>query len=106
LTSRCRWRFDGLSKRPEINRTTLVLIAVIGVVAAVFIRRAGRPVGQLYAGPPIAEGSLTRASRRGRHELAWLAEAFNHMAADSKRAAEVNECPSDWSEKVVEKRPN
>lgn len=91
----------------QVLWTTLILIAIIGVVAAVFIRRlVERPVQQLYAGTRrIADGDLdTRIDVRGRHELARLAEAFNQMAADlSVARREVNEWSQRLEEKVVEK---
>ena len=64
--------------------TTLILIVIIGVVVAVFIRRVvQRPVQRLYEGTRrIADGDLdTRIEVRGDDELARLGEAFNRMAA-------------------------
>jgi two-component system NtrC family sensor kinase len=87
--------------------TTLALIAIVGVVAAVFIRRmVQRPVLKLYEGTRrIADGDLdTRIEVRGRHELARLAGAFNRMAEDLSAARkEVTEWSRKLEEKVVEK---
>ncbi len=83
--------------------TTVVLLAVIGVVAALFIQRiVYRPVAQLRAGTQrIARGDLdTRIDARGRHELAQLAQAFNAMAADLGRARRNL---TDWSRRLEEK---
>jgi two-component system NtrC family sensor kinase len=83
--------------------TTMALVFIVGVVVAVFIRRlVQRPIHKLYEGTrEIADGNLdTRIHVRGRHELARLAEAFNHMAQDLKAArSEVTE----WSHKLEEK---
>lgn len=87
--------------------TTLILIAVVGIVVAVFIRRlVHRPVMQLYDGTlRIAAGQLeTRVEPRGRHELAQLAVAFNQMATDLSAARqEVTEWSQHLEEKVIEK---
>jgi len=87
--------------------TTLILIFIVGVVAAVFIRRlVQRPVFQLYEGTRrIADGDLdTRIEVRGRHELARLADAFNHMAEDLSAARrEITQWSQTLEEKVVEK---
>jgi two-component system, NtrC family, sensor kinase len=87
--------------------TTLILVFVVGVVAAVFVRRVvQRPVLQLYKGTRrIAGGDLdTRIAVRGRNELARLAEAFNRMAGDlSDARREVTEWSQKLEEKVVEK---
>jgi two-component system NtrC family sensor kinase len=87
--------------------TTLVLVFIVGVVAAVFVRRfVQRPVYQLCEGTRrISEGDLdTRIEVRGHHELARLAEAFNHMAEDLNSARkEVTEWSQKLEEKVVEK---
>ena len=86
---------------------TLILIFIIGVVAADFIRRVvQRPVSRLYEGTRrIAEGDLdTRIEVRGRDELARLAEAFNQMAGDLSAARrEVVGWSQKLEEKVVEK---
>ncbi|MCR4411391.1 MAG: ATP-binding protein [Thermoguttaceae bacterium] len=87
--------------------TTLVLVGIVGAVAAVFIRRlVHRPVFQLYqATRRIADGDLdTRIEVRGGHELARLAEAFNQMARDLGDARrEVIEWSQKLEEKVIEK---
>ncbi len=83
--------------------TTLILVLVVGVVAAEFIRRlVHRPVMQLYQGTlRIADGDLTtRVESHGRHELALLAEAFNQMAADLSVARQE---VTDWSQKLEDK---
>ncbi len=87
--------------------TTLILIFIIGVVAAVFIRRViQRPVNQLYEGARrIAEGHLdTRIALRGHDELARLAGAFNQMVQDLDAARrEVMEWSQRLEEKVAQK---
>jgi two-component system NtrC family sensor kinase len=87
--------------------TTLALIAIVGLVVAVFIRRVvQRPIRRLFQGTRrIADGDLdTRIEVRGRHELARLAEAFNRMATDLSAARrEVTEWSQKLEEKVVEK---
>ncbi|NUQ64076.1 MAG: HAMP domain-containing protein [Pirellulales bacterium] len=87
--------------------TTMILVGILGVIVAVFIRRfVQRPVLKLYEGTRrIAEGDLgTRIEVRGGHELAHLAEAFNHMAVElSDARREVTEWSQHLEEKVVEK---
>jgi two-component system, NtrC family, sensor kinase len=87
--------------------TTLVLILVVGLTVAVFIRRVvQRPVMQLFQGTRrIADGDLdTRIEVRGHHELARLAEAFNRMAGQLSAARrEVTEWSQTLEEKVAEK---
>ncbi len=87
--------------------TTLILILIIGVVAAVFIRRViQRPVSQLYEGTRrIADGDLdTRIELRGHDELARLAGAFNRMVQDLDAARrEVIGWSQRLEEKVAEK---
>jgi two-component system NtrC family sensor kinase len=82
---------------------TLILIGIIGLVAAVFIRRViQRPVSRLYEGTRrIAEGHLdTRIELRGHDELARLAGAFNQMVEDLDAARrEV----IGWSQRLEEK---
>lgn len=83
--------------------TTLTLIVVVGLVAAFIIRGLfHRPVGLLYEGTQrIADGDLeTRIDVRGRHELARLAESFNHMARDLSAARQE---VTEWSQKLEEK---
>jgi two-component system NtrC family sensor kinase len=83
--------------------TTLILVVIIGVVATAFVRRlVQRPVRQLSRGiRQIAGGNLdAHVEVPGRHELARLAEAFNHMADDLSQARrEV----AAWSEKLEER---
>jgi two-component system NtrC family sensor kinase len=87
--------------------TTLILILIVGLVVAVFIRRVvQRPVLRLFEGTRrIADGDLdTRIEVGGRHELARLAEAFNQMAGDLGAARrEITEWSQKLEEKVVEK---
>jgi len=93
--------------RKQFLWTTLILVFIVGLVAAVFIRRVvQRPVLQLYKGTRrIAGGDLdTRIEVRGHDELARLGEAFNQMAADLSAARrEVTEWSQKLEEKVVEK---
>jgi two-component system NtrC family sensor kinase len=87
--------------------TTLIVSLIVGVVAAVFIRRVvQRSVYQLYEGTRrIADGDLdTRIEVHGRHELARLAKAFNQMAADLGAARrEVTEWSQNLEDKVAQK---
>jgi two-component system, NtrC family, sensor kinase len=91
----------------QILWTTLILVSIVGLVVAVFIRRVvQRPVLRLFEGTRrIADGDLdTRIEVRGRHELARLAEAFNQMAGDLSTARrQVTEWSQKLEEKVVEK---
>jgi len=83
--------------------TTLMLIFVMGSLAAVLIKRlVQRPVLRLCEGTRrIADGDLdTRVEVRGRHELARLAEAFNRMAEDLRAARSA---VTEWSQKLEEK---
>lgn len=95
------------SAQRQLVWTTLTLLLVIGVVAAVFIRRVvQRPVRQLFAGTQrIAAGDLdTRIEVHGRHELAGLAQAFNHMAEDLGAAQqELQQFSRELEAKVAEK---
>lgn len=93
--------------KAQLFWTTLILVAIVGLVVAVFIKRlVSRPVAQLRDGTRrIADGDLkTRIQVSGRHELAGLAEAFNQMAEDlSASRREVMEWSQKLEEKVVEK---
>lgn len=93
--------------KAQFLSTTMALVFIVGVVVAVFIRRlVQRPVQQLYDGTrKIADGNLdTRIHVGGRHELARLAEAFNHMAQDLKTArSEVTQWSQSLEEKVIRK---
>jgi two-component system NtrC family sensor kinase len=95
------------TSRRQFLWTTLILIGVVGVVVAVFIRRLVHyPVMQLYEGTlRIAGGDLdTRIEPHGRHELARLAVAFNQMADDLSAARqEITQWSQQLEEKVVEK---
>jgi two-component system NtrC family sensor kinase len=82
---------------------TLILILIIGAVAAIFIRRViQRPVSQLYEGTRrIADGDLdTRIELRGHDELARLAGAFNRMVQDLDAARREG---IGWSQRLEEK---
>jgi two-component system NtrC family sensor kinase len=93
--------------RRQMLWTTLILILVIGVVAAVVLRGVVlRPVLKLNDGTRrIADGDLeTRVEVRGRHELAQLATAFNKMAGDLNAARrELTVWSQNLEDKVVEK---
>ena len=89
--------------RRQVVVTTLVLLAVTSAVVTLFVRRVVHdPVTRLYAGTRrIAAGELeTRIDVRGVHELARLAEAFNHMAED---LAEARRDLLSWSENLEER---
>ena len=92
----------GTAQR-QIVWATMILIFIIGLVTAVFIRRViQRPVSQLYEGTRrIADGDLdTRIELRGHDELARLAGAFNQMVQDLDAARrEV----IGWSQRLEEK---
>lgn len=87
----------------QLLTTTIGLIVISGLVAALFVRRVvHRPTQALYEGTQrIAGGDLdTQIEVQGEHELARLAEAFNRMAAELKHArAEV----TAWSDRLEEK---
>lgn len=87
--------------------TTLILVCIVGVVAAMFVKYLVTvPVSRLYEGTQrIADGDLdTRIRVRGHHELACLADAFNRMAEDlSHSRRQVVEWSQKLEEKVVEK---
>jgi two-component system NtrC family sensor kinase len=87
--------------------TTLILILIVSLVVAIFIRRlVQRPVTLLFEGTQrIADGDLdTRIVVAGHHELARLAEAFNRMAGDLSAARrEITEWSQTLEEKVAEK---
>ncbi|HUG40758.1 MAG TPA: ATP-binding protein [Longimicrobiales bacterium] len=95
------------SERRQIIRTTLGLMAVIGLVATVIFRRlVQQPIRRLKDGTRrIAGGDLsTRIHVEGGHELAYLARDFNHMAEDLSRSQqEVTEWSQKLEAKVVEK---
>lgn len=83
--------------------TTIILIVIIAVVAAVFVQRVvHRPVFQLHEGTRrIARGDLeTRIEVRGGHELAQLADAFNRMVEELSAARRT---VTEWSQKLEEK---
>lgn len=83
--------------------TTIILLLVIGVVAALFVQRlVHRPVFQLHEGTRrIARGDLTtRIDVRGGSEMAQLAHAFNGMVDDLRAARQT---VTQWSQKLEEK---
>ncbi len=87
----------------QVLWTTLILICILGIVVAVFIRRfVQRPVVELYEGTRrIAGGDLdTRIEVRGGHELACLARAFNQMAEE---LSDARRTVTDWSQQLEEK---
>jgi two-component system NtrC family sensor kinase len=78
----------GTSQRQFVS-TTILLVVISGLVAAVFVRRLiHRPTRELYLGTQrIAAGDLeTPINVPGDHELARLAEAFNRMIRDLRSA--------------------
>ena len=93
--------------RRQMISITAGLMVVMGLVSGAFLRRVvHRPVAQLREGTRrIAAGDLdTRIAVSGEHELARLADAFNHMADDLATARqEVTEWSQTLEEKVVEK---
>ncbi len=94
------------SKR-QLLTTTIGLILISGLVAALFVRRVvHRPTQLLYEGTQrIAAGDLeTRIEVHGEHELARLADAFNGMVAELRHARqEVTEWSNKLEDKVAQK---
>lgn len=91
------------SAQGQLVRTTLALLAIIGIVAALFVQRVvRRPVRKFHEGTErIARGDLTtRIDIEGRDELARLARAFNDMV-DELSAARGS--LTEWSAKLEEK---
>lgn len=91
------------TSRRQLLTTTVGLILISGLVAALFVRRVvHRPTQQLFEGTQrIAAGDLeTRIEVRGEHELARLAEAFNRMVEELRHARQE---VTQWSEKLEEK---
>lgn len=87
----------------QLVRTTVALLAVIGVVAALFVQRVvRRPVRKLREGTErIARGDLaTRIDVPGQTELAQLARAFNTMVDELSVA---RSSLTEWSQKLEEK---
>lgn len=86
---------------------TVGLILVGGGTIVVALRRlVHRPVMRLHEGTRrIAAGDLeTRIEVAGQHQLARLADAFNHMTADLRQArSEAQHWSSGLEEKVTEK---
>lgn len=93
--------------RSQLFLTTGALILGSGFVAGLFIRRLVHdPVKRLKEGTRrIAAGDLsTRIDVTGRHELAELAGAFNHMVGDLRAARdELDRWSRTLEEKVEEK---
>jgi signal transduction histidine kinase len=78
-------------KRAEWNIFITVLILIGGIVAIVLMgtrKWISQPISQLIVGiKHIANGNLdTRIDIRSKDEISQLAEAFNQMAVDLKRA--------------------
>jgi len=78
-------------KRAELNILITVLILIGGIVAIVLMgtrRWISQPISQLIVGiNHIAKGNLdTRIDLRRKGEISQLAEAFNQMAVDLKKA--------------------
>jgi len=96
-----------IEARVQTIWTTLVLVLISGLVAAVFVRRlVHRPVAELYRGTRrIAEGDLeTFIDVPGQHELGRLAEAFNSMVGDLRSARhEATTASQRLEQKVAEK---
>ncbi len=100
-----RRAFDEV--RGRMILATLILLAGVMILFAVLIQRVvRRPIRHLYDGVQhVAAGDLdAHVEVRGADELSELAQAFNRMTADLKRArVEL----TDWSDKlevkVVEK---
>jgi len=91
------------SARARLMWTTLVLIVVIGSLAAWFVRRVvQRPVAAIHAGTArIASGDLdTRIDVKGAHELERLGEAFNRMVSDLR---EAREDITQWSQTLEQR---
>ncbi len=91
------------TSRRQLLTTTIGLILISGLVAALFVRRViHRPTQQLYEGTRrIAAGDLeTHIDIAGEHELARLAEAFNRMVAELRHARQQ---VTEWSETLEQR---
>lgn len=95
------------TSKQQLLFTTIGLILISGLVAALFVRRVvHRPTQQLYEGTQrIAAGDLeTRIEVHGEHELARLAEAFNRMVGELRHARQqVTEWSETLEQRVAEK---
>ncbi|MCL4197969.1 MAG: HAMP domain-containing protein [Phycisphaerales bacterium] len=95
------------TSRRQLLTTTIALILISGLVAALFVRRVIHgPAQQLYEGTQrIAAGDLeTRIDVRGEHELARLAQAFNRMVEELRSARrEITEWSATLEQKVEDK---
>lgn len=93
-----------LAATRRLSLTAAVVIALaVGLVSAAFIdRTVRRPVQGLIAGTErIAQGDLeAEISAPGGDEVGRLAEAFNRMTADLRKARRENE---EWSRKLERK---
>lgn len=91
------------SARMQLFWTTVALLLVVGLVAALIFRRLiHQPIGRLQEGTRrVASGDLeTRIRVRGHHELALLAGDFNRMAEDLSRAHRER---TEWSQNLEDK---
>jgi len=89
--------------RLRLAATTILLILITGAISWVFVKRlVHSPASRLYEGTQrVAAGDLdARIEVPGRHELARLAAAFNHMTDD---LAEARHEIEDWSKRLEEK---
>lgn len=93
--------------RSRLAATTILLILITGGISWVFVKHLVQtPASRLYEGTQrVAAGDLdTRINVPGRHELARLAAAFNHMTSDLSAARrEIEEWSRKLEDKVVEK---
>ena len=87
----------------ELILSSLLMVAVIGASSALFIYRVVRvPVQRLIAGTAsVARGDLdTRIDVGTRNQIGQLAECFNAMTDDLRRARREL---TEWSEKLEQK---
>lgn len=91
----------------EMALSTLVMVAIIGAATALFINRVIRlPVQRLIAGTRrLALGDLdTQIDVGARNQIGQLAESFNRMTDDLRRAREqLTEWSATLERKVVDK---
>jgi PAS domain S-box-containing protein len=91
--------------RLELGLLTLVTMLLGGLAAALVARRIARPVRQLAAGATaISRGDLNqRIEAPGLDEIAELARAFNHMAAQlGQQRAALEEAHRELSRRFQE----
>jgi two-component system NtrC family sensor kinase len=87
----------------DLVLSSLLMVALIGAASALFIYRVVRvPVRRLIAGTErVARGDLdTRIDVGTRNQIGQLAESFNSMTADLRKAREEL---TAWSEKLERK---